>query len=84
MSTLPPLRGNHGLYALSWHSAQDGKLVVDTDQLTIVDANPAAEKMTGFAWAELLGMELTALTAEKDHAKIRNSTVAMKASFSIL
>jgi PAS domain S-box-containing protein len=71
MSEIPLARTSQGHYALSWHSAQDGKVVVELNDLTIVDTNPAAEKMTGFARGELMGMELAALLPKADHERIR-------------
>ena len=71
MNDSPLVQSPGGIYALSWNSAQDGKFIVETDRLTIADANPAAEKMTGLAKAELVGMELTALAAPLDRERLK-------------
>jgi len=71
MSELPLARNSDSVYALSWRNAQDGMFVINSGLLTIEDANPAAEVMTGFSCAELKGMELTALIPATDHGRVR-------------
>lgn len=71
MNTAPSSRCESCLYELSWFFAQDGKAVLDVSTLTIVEANPAAERLTGFARSELMGMDLTQLAPPVDHARIR-------------
>jgi PAS domain S-box-containing protein len=76
MSEFTNARSGPGVYALSWNSAQDGKLVVELDRMTITDANPSAERMTGYSQFELIGMELMALSPPVEHERMRKEIAA--------
>jgi PAS domain S-box-containing protein/putative nucleotidyltransferase with HDIG domain len=58
------------LYALSWSYAQDGKLAVNTETAIVVDANPAAEAMSGYTRDELIGMHITMLHPEAERERV--------------
>jgi PAS domain S-box-containing protein len=60
------------LYALGWTYAQDGKLAVDLTDGTVMDANPAFEKMVGYSRKELIGRQVLELhpEAERELARI--------------
>ncbi len=57
-------------YALSWNFAQDGKLAVDASIGMIVNANPAAETLTGYSREELLGMYISMLHPENEREQV--------------
>ena len=59
------------LYALSWTYAQDGKLAVDLTQGTVMDANPAFEKMVGYSRKELIGRQVIELHPEAERELVR-------------
>ncbi len=65
-----PLIHPKNSYALSWAHAQDGKVLIDLATGTILDVNPAAEELSGFSRAELLGSQLTMLAPEDERERV--------------
>jgi PAS domain S-box-containing protein len=59
------------LYALSWNNALDAKFAVDAETGTLVDANPAAERLTGYSREELLGIHVAMLHPAEEHERAR-------------
>jgi len=63
----------------------DSRFAFDADTGVLIDANPAAEALTGYARAELLGMHVSLLhpESERERAKIefRNSIGISKAHY---
>ena len=70
MTCVPIAEVRESLYALSWSYAQDGKLAVDVLSGMVVDANPAAESMTGYKRDELIGMHITLLHPEAERERV--------------
>jgi PAS domain S-box-containing protein len=70
MTCVPIAEVRESLYALSWSYAQDGKLAVDTRTAIVVDANPAAEALTGYTRDELIGMHITLLHPEAERERV--------------
>jgi PAS domain S-box-containing protein len=81
MSCEPIAEVRESLYAQSWSYAQDGKLAVDTQSAMVVDANPAAEALTGYTRDELIGMHISMLhpEAERERAKAEFKKAAGRA-----
>jgi PAS domain S-box-containing protein len=69
---IPIFNEPKSLYELSWAYAQDGKIAIDADAGTILDANPAMESLTGYSRAELIGMQVTMLypKAERERGRV--------------
>jgi PAS domain S-box-containing protein len=59
------------LYELNWAYAQDGKLAFDADTGILIDVNPAAEALTGYSRAELIGIHIAMLHPEAERARIQ-------------
>jgi len=59
------------LHALSWYYSQDGELAVDPISGTVVDANPAAQKLTGYSREELIGMQAFMLHPEAERERVK-------------
>jgi len=58
------------MYGLAWDYAQDGKVAIDLGTCTIVDVNPAVEKLSGYSRIELLGVHLTMLAPEDERERV--------------
>ena len=58
------------IYELCWAYARGSVFTIDSCHGKIVDANPAAEVLTGFSRQELLGCDLSALHFEADRVRI--------------
>jgi len=56
---------NNEIYASCWAHARDAMLLVDSYTGLLVDANPAAEELSGFAHRDLIGMPLYELHASE-------------------
>jgi PAS domain S-box-containing protein len=61
---------SHSLYELSWNYAQDGKCAIDATTGIVVDANPAAEALTGYTRQQLIGMHITMLHPEAERERV--------------
>jgi PAS domain S-box-containing protein len=59
------------LFELSWNFAQDSKFAFDADTGILIDANPAAESLTGYPRKDLLGMHVTMLHPEAEHDRVK-------------
>ena len=59
------------LYALSWNAAQDAKLAIDANTREILDANPAAERLTGFRREELVSRRAEELEPDEERQRFR-------------
>jgi PAS domain S-box-containing protein len=68
---VPLADDQESLYALSWSYAQDGKFAVDACTGIVVDANPAAEALTGYSRNEIIGMHVTMLHPEAERERVR-------------
>jgi PAS domain S-box-containing protein len=79
---IPIFNEPKSLYELSWAYAQDGKIAIDADAGTILDANPAMESLTGYSRAELIGMHVTMLypKAERERGRVDVKKAALKGS----
>jgi PAS domain S-box-containing protein len=53
-----------------WNSARQAIFVVDASSNIIMDSNPAAEHLTGYACQELIGMHVYALHPEDEHERV--------------
>ncbi len=67
-----PLVHPKGMYGLSWDHAQDGKVAIDLGTGTIVDVNPAVERLSGYCRAELVGVQLAKLAPEDERERVIN------------
>lgn len=65
---------NEPLYALSWNYAQDGKIAFDPASGTVIDANPAMEKLMGRSRDELIGAVVTQLHPEAERERVLAET----------
>jgi len=65
---------NEPLYALSWKYAQDGKIAFDPASGTVIDANPAMEKLMGRSRDELIGTAVTYLHPESERELVLAAT----------
>jgi PAS domain S-box-containing protein len=70
MICAPVAEDRRELYALSWNYALDAKCAVDAETGTLVDANPAAERLTGYSHEELLGMHISMLYPEDERDRV--------------
>ena len=70
-SNSPQVDHSKDLYALSWTYAQDGKLAVDQELRTVLDANPAFGAMIGYSRKELIGMPIIQLHPKSEHELVR-------------
>ena len=70
MSDPPRVNEPKSLYELNWAHAQDGKLAIDAETGMLIDANPAAEALTGYSRAELIGIHVAMLHPEAERARI--------------
>ena len=71
MTCVPIAEVRESLYALSWSYAQDGKLAVDAHSGIVVDANPAAESLTGYTRDELIGLHITKVHPEGERERVK-------------
>jgi PAS domain S-box-containing protein len=71
MSSSPKEEDRRQLFELSWSVAQDSKFAFDADTGILLDANPAAEKLTGYPRKELLGKHVTMLHPEVERERVR-------------
>jgi PAS domain S-box-containing protein len=78
MGRAPSTFEPHSLYELSWNYAQDCKCAVDATTGIVVDANLAAEALTGYTRQQLIGMHITMLHPEAERERValefRNAT----------
>ena len=72
MKHLPGGSQAESLYELAWNHAQDSTFAVDTETGIIVDVNPAAEFLTGYARSRLIGMHFTALHPQAEHEQLKS------------
>jgi PAS domain S-box-containing protein len=56
----------HQLFAGCWAHAQEATFVVDPAASLVIEANPAAERLTGYSRQELAGMSLTDLHPQRE------------------
>jgi PAS domain S-box-containing protein len=71
MTNVPNTHEPRNLHELSWSYAQDGKVAIDVDARTILDANPAMESLMGYSRAELIGMRVSMLHPEAERERVR-------------
>jgi len=76
MSKPPFAMNSEDVYALSWQCAQDGTLAIDLNTGIIVEANPAATMLMGYAREELIGFHVTQLHPEDERARVQAEFVA--------
>ena len=60
------LRASEERYRLLFETSQDPVFLTDTESLTILDANPAAERTYGWSRDELVAMTATEVSAEPE------------------
>ena len=72
MTHIPHANELQTLYELSWSYAQDGKLAVDSVNGIVVNANPAAEALTGYSREELIGMHIAMLHPEAEREQVQD------------
>jgi diguanylate cyclase (GGDEF)-like protein/PAS domain S-box-containing protein len=60
------LRASESRYRLLFETSHDPVLLTDVETLSIVDANPGAERAYGWSRSELIGMAVTNISAEPD------------------
>jgi PAS domain S-box-containing protein/putative nucleotidyltransferase with HDIG domain len=71
--TLPPdAHQPRSLYELGWVSSPNCLLALDCDTGKMVDANPAAEQLSGYSRGELVGMSLLDLHPETEREQVRS------------
>lgn len=63
------LRGSAGLYRRVFHEVREAILVFDARSFRIVDANPAAERLTRYSRAELKRLTIPDLSSTPDDAR---------------
>ncbi len=61
----------HNLYELSWTYAPGSMFALDCDTGELIDANPAAEALSGYSRDELIGRSLTDLHPEAERDRVR-------------
>ena len=61
------------LLELGWEYARDAMFVADFQTGLLVDANPAAERLTGYSRQELIGMHQSLLHPEAERSLARNA-----------
>ena len=72
MTIVPNVNDQQSLHDLSWNYAQDGKCAIDATTGIVVDANPAAEALTGYSLEELIGMHVTMLHPEAERKPVED------------
>ena len=60
----------HNTFELSWNYAQDGKVEVDQNLMTVIDANPAFAEMIGYTRDELVGMQAKYMHPKSEHEQV--------------
>jgi PAS domain S-box-containing protein len=70
MPNPPRVNEPKSLYEMNWAHAQDGKLAIDAETGILIDVNPAAEALTGYSRAELIGIHVAMLHPEAERARI--------------
>jgi len=68
--TPPNVSATHRLYELCWKHAQDCTIAIETDRGIVVDANPAAEFLTGYPRSELIGTHVVLLHPEAERQSV--------------
>lgn len=61
---------SQNLYELNWAFAQDCKFAIDANTGVLFDVNPAAEALTGYSRAELVGIHVTMLHPVAERARV--------------
>ena len=61
---------SRSLYGLSWNYSQDGELAVNAATGIVIDANPAAEALTGYSRKELIGLHASMLHPEAERERV--------------
>ena len=71
MTNVPNLCEPCSLYELCWASARGSMFAFDSGTGILIDANPAAEALSGFSRDELIGTRLSDLhpLAEREQVK---------------
>ncbi len=59
------------LYALGWASAPGGMFAFEKASGKIIDANPAAEEMSGYSRDQLIGLHITMLHPEAEREQVK-------------
>ena len=72
MTWLRNAEDRQDLYGMSWAYARAGKFAVDLGTEILVDANPAAEAMTGYSREELIGMPVSMLHPEQERKRVQD------------
>lgn len=70
METCARSIGLESLYGISWKFAQDGKIAIDPATGIVLDANPAAEALTGYSRDELMGIYLPMLVPREERERV--------------
>jgi PAS domain S-box-containing protein len=62
---------HQSIYSLNWESSLDGVFAVDAESGEVIDANPAAEELTGYSHDEFLGLHIAVLHPEAERAQVK-------------
>ena len=71
VNSAPIIFEPHNLYELSWTYAPGSMFALDCDTGELIDANPAAEALSGYSRDELIGRSLTDLHPEAERDRVR-------------
>ena len=71
MTPIPSINEPQSLYKLAWSYAPGSMFAFDVGIGKLVDANPAAEALSGCSRAELLGMHIATLHPEAERERVK-------------
>jgi PAS domain S-box-containing protein/putative nucleotidyltransferase with HDIG domain len=72
MTLTPSINEPQNLSELAWTYAPGSMFAFDCDTGILVDANPAAEALSGYSRAELLGMNIATLHPEAERSRVKS------------